>query len=369
MARAVKRLPGGARPTTPEELAALHRAVLDGAASRPGVYKMISEEGGVLYVGKAVRVRERLLQYFRMGRREKGARILRETRAIEWAYTPSEFAALREELRLIKLMRPRFNVMVKRDAAYYAFLRLTPGPAPRLEVARDGTAGEGIYYGPFIGPGLVTDAARELSDALGLRDCSDRVPLHLRDPGASIPPGLRAPDCIRHDVGKCLGPCVAACSSAEYSERVALVAAFLEGRGRDPMGKLRREMEASKADLAYERAALFRDRIRALEKLRSQLAKIRFGLERLTLVYPVAGFGGDDRVYLLRRGVVRAEIPAPRSTADRLALQSLIDRIFSPRDPHEGDVRTHEIEELLLTTAWFRRHPDELAKAWPPSVA
>ena len=126
---------------------------------------MLSAEGGVLYVGKSKRVRERLLSYFRAPRREKGARILREARAIDWTYTPSEFAALREELRLIKHFRPRLNVAGKRDAEHYAFLRITSGAAPRVEVARRDAAGEGHYYGPFIGPALVADAARELSDA------------------------------------------------------------------------------------------------------------------------------------------------------------------------------------------------------------
>lgn len=384
MARAPKRLPNGGRPTSPDELAALQRHVAEGAAARPGVYRMMSEEGGVIYVGKSKRVRERLLGYFRCGRGEKGARILRETRAIDWSYTPSEFAALREELRLIKQLRPRFNVMQKRDAGHYAFLRLTAGPAPRLEAARGESGVDGVYYGPFIGPGLVAEAARELSDALGLRDCPDRVPLHFRDgpppvqlglrappvtmgPRAAPDPGaLRAPDCIRHEVAKCLGPCVSACTSAEYSERVALAVAFLEGRGEGPIERFRREMEASKQALAYERAALFRDRVHTLERLRDQLAKIRFGLESLSLVYPVAGASGDDRVYLIRRGVVRAEAPAPRGTPDRIALQTLIDHVFSPADVQRGGVRTHEIEEILLITAWFRRHPAELARAWRP---
>jgi excinuclease ABC subunit C len=361
----VKRLPGGARPTSKEELAALLRHVQEGAEARPGVYRMMSEEGGVLYVGKSKRVRERLLQYFRCGRREKGARILRETRAVDWSYTPSEFAALREELRLIKQLRPRFNVMQKRDAGHYAFLRVTSGPAPRLEAARGEAGVDGVYYGPFIGPGLVSAAARELSDALGLRDCPDRVPMHFRG-AAPVPPGLRAPDCIRHEVGKCLGPCVGACSIQEYEERIALAAAFLEGRGDGPIERFRREMQRSKGLLEYERAALFRDRIARLERLAEQLTKVKFGLESLSLVYPVSGVGGDDRVYLIRRGVVRAELPAPRDTPGRIALQSHIDRVFSPADVRRGDVRTHEIEEILLITAWFRRHPRELARAWRP---
>ncbi len=408
MARAAKKLPNGGRPTSREELTALERHVAEGAAARPGVYRMLSEEGGVIYVGKSKRVRERLLGYFRCERRDKGARILRETRAIEWAYTPSEFAALREELRLIKLYRPRFNVTSKRDAEHYTFLRLTGGPAPRLAVTRGGASGDGVCYGPFIGPHLVAEAARELSDALGLRDCADSVPIHycdapppvpisLRAPAATMRPqaaadrslatgpqaaphrsvaaepqaapyprALRAPDCIRHDVGKCLGPCIAACNEADYQARVAMARAFLEGESSGPIERFRREMEESKRRLAYERAALYRDRIIRLEKLRDQFAKIRFAVEAMSLVYPVPGFRGDDRVYLIRRGTVRAEAAAPRSTVERLSLQGLIDQVFQPREPQRGAVRTHEIEEILLLSSWFRRYPAELERAWAP---
>lgn len=372
MARAAKRLPNGGRPTSDEELAALKRHVEAGAAARPGVYRMLSEEGGVLYVGKSRRVRERVLSYFRCEKREKGARILRETRAIDWAYTPSEFAALREELRLIKRFRPRFNVMGKRDANHYAFLRITEGPAPKLLVARGEAAGDGLYYGPFIGPHLVAEAARELSDALGLRDCSDQVKLVFRGPGPGADgtrPVLRAPDCIRHDVGKCLGPCVTACSQQEYTESVALAKAFLEGASTGPIERLRREMVEAKERLAYERAALFRDRLHRLERLRDQFRKIRFAVESLSFVYPVSGFEGDDRVYLIRRGTLRAELPAPRSTPERLELQRLIEQVFRPGEAPGGPVRTHEIEEILLLSSWFRRHPDELAKTWAPSIS
>lgn len=374
MARARKTLPNGGRPTSAEELAALQRHVAEGAAARPGVYRMLSEEGGVLYVGKSKRVRERVLGYFRCGRHEKGARILRETRAIDWAYAPSEFAALREELRLIKHLRPRFNVAGKRDANHYAFLRITEGRAPKLVVARGEASGDGLYYGPFIGPHLVAEAAKELSDALGLRDCSDQVKLTFLPsaPGSAAPReqrDLRAPDCIRHDVGKCLGPCVAACSEPEYEESVKLARAFLEGRGDGPLERFRREMERARSGLAYERAALFRDRLFRLERLQGQFKKIRFAVESMSFVYPVPGFEGDDRLYLIRRGTLRAEVPAPRSTADRLSLQGLIDRVFSPREPQGAPVRTHEIDEILLLSAWFRRHPEELARTWAPAVS
>jgi excinuclease ABC subunit C len=97
--------------------------VREGAQDRPGVYRMLSPDGEVVYVGKSKKVRTRLLSYFRCAYPEdKGARILREATTIDWEYTPSEFSALLAELRLIKRLRPRFNVAMKRDARHYAFI-------------------------------------------------------------------------------------------------------------------------------------------------------------------------------------------------------------------------------------------------------
>jgi excinuclease ABC subunit C len=141
MDRAEKPLLSGRKPRSTEHLAALRTSVKKGAAARPGVYRMLSEDGSVLYIGKSKRVRARLLGYFRCGPREKGASILHETRRIEWEYTPNEFAALLSELRLIKRYRPRFNVASKRDLRHYAFIRITGGRAPKLTVARAGAQG------------------------------------------------------------------------------------------------------------------------------------------------------------------------------------------------------------------------------------
>jgi excinuclease UvrABC nuclease subunit len=339
--------------------------VVEGAESRPGVYRMLSASGAVVYVGKAKRLRTRLLSYFNAKRGKKSARILREARTIDWTYQPSELAALREELRLIKLYRPTFNLQQKRDAEFYAFVHITGGEAPRVEVARGGARGDGVFYGPFIGPNLVESAARELSDALGLRDCSDRVRLYFAD-RPPTPKGLRPPDCIRHDVGKCIGPCIAACTTSDYASLVADAHAFLQGHSERPIESLTTQMETAKRALAYEHAGVLRDRRARLEKLRDQLGKLRASLEDLSCVYPVPGYGGDDRVYLIRRGTVRRELPAPKSTADRIALQTAIDEVFSPNEATQ--ISAHDIEEILLISAWFRAHPEELARAKEISI-
>ena len=348
--------------TSDDQLAVMKASVRADARDVPGVYRMFSPDGEIVYVGKSKRVRSRLLSYFRCAYpEEKGARIVREATRIEWEYTPSEFAALLLELRLIKRFRPRFNVQMKRDALHYAFIRLTRGAAPKLQVVRGAGSEEGgVYYGPFHGAQRVSEAVRELSDALGLRDCANDVKMHFADQPELFQLQVRTPGCIRHEIRKCLGPCIAACTEAEYRERLLLARAFLEGNDDGPLDALRVEMEASSERLEFERAAAYRDKLRRLELLREQFGRLRFAVETLSFAYHVPGEGGDDRVYLIRRGRVRAETTPPAAPADHARLRALEMEVFAPVERNTAAVPTHEIDELLLLSSWFRRFPEEL---------
>ena len=348
--------------TSDDQLAVMKASVRADARDVPGVYRMFSPDGEIVYVGKSKRVRSRLLSYFRCAYpEEKGARIVREATRIEWEYTPSEFAALLLELRLIKRFRPRFNVQMKRDALHYAFIRLTRGAAPKLQVVRGAGSEEGeVYYGPFHGAQRVSEAVRELSDALGLRDCANDVKMHFADQPELFQLQVRTPGCIRHEIRKCLGPCIAACTEAEYRDRLLLARAFLEGNDDGPLDALRVEMEASSERLEFERAATYRDKLRRLEILREQFGRLRFAVETLSFAYHVPGEGGDDRVYLIRRGRVRAETTPPAAPADHARLRALETEVFAPVERDTAAVPTHEIDELLLLSSWFRRFPEEL---------
>lgn len=334
------------------------------AADRPGVYRMLSNDGEIVYVGKSKRVRTRLLSYFRCAfPEEKGARILREADRIEWDYTPSEFAALLEELRLIKRFRPRFNVAMKRDARHYCFIKLTRAPAPKLLVVRGPGHDDGaVFYGPFQGAMRVNEAVRELSDVLGLRDCAADQRMHFADQPELFTSFPRTPGCIRFEIGKCLGPCVGGCTVHRYDERVALARAFLDGADDGPIERLRADMEAASERLEFERAASLRDKLRRLEALREQFMRLRFAVEELSFLYTVPGHEGADRVYVIRRGRVRADLEAPRTTADRRRLRDMADEIFGVQERTGGQIPTHEIDELLLLSSWFRRFPEELER-------
>jgi len=353
------------RPTTSDEQIAVMRShVRDSALDRPGVYRMIAPDGEIVYVGKSKRVRSRLLSYFRAAfPEEKGARILRDAERIEWEYVPSEFAALLAELRLIKQFRPRFNVAMKRDGRNYCFIKVTKSAAPKLVVVRGpGADDSAIYYGPFMGAMGVSEAVRELNDVLGLRDCAADQRMNFADQPELFDAFPRTPGCIRFEVKKCLGPCVGGCTTQQYDHRLALARAFLDGTDDGPLEHLRREMEQASDRLEYERAAVLRDKLRRLEALRGQFARLRFAVETLSFVYTVPGYDGDDRVYLVRRGRVRAELNRPATPADATRLLGLIDEVFTPAERNTAQIPTHEIDELLLLSSWFRRFPGELER-------
>jgi excinuclease ABC subunit C len=351
-----------------DRLRTLRGIVRRDAADRPGVYRMLSDGGEVVYVGKSKRIRSRLLSYFRaVFPDEKGARIVREAAAIEWTYLPSEFAALLEELRLIKRLRPRFNSAMKRDGRNYAFVGISSEPAPRLVVLRGtGSKGESVVYGPFTGAQWLREALRELSDALGLRDCTLDRRMRYSDQQEMFVLPPRTPGCIRLEIGKCLGPCVAAPSARLYHERVVQARAFLDGADDGPIERLGLLMQEASDRLEFERAGVLRNKRQRLEELRDRFDRMRFAAESLTFAYRVPGVEGDDRVYLIRRGVVRAELPAPGTNEDEAALRDAARKVVaeipvtSPRS-----IPQHEVDELLVIAAWFRANPGELQRAEP----
>ncbi len=361
---------GKRKPVT--DLEALRELVKAGTSDRPGTYRFLGNEGEVLYVGKSKQLRTRLMSYFRAEwPHDKGARILWRAARIEWEYQPSEFAALVRELRLIKQLRPRYNWMMKRDARHYCFVKLTPGLAPKLMVTRDASGDErGIYFGPYLSAGRVNDALRELSDVLGLRDCGNDVPMHFRDqeelPVVATP---RTPGCIRHEIGKCLGPCVAAVTERGYSAQLALARAFLDGTSDGPLDDLQARMQAHSDALEFERAAQMRDKLQRLELLRIQLEKLRFAVETLTFAYPVVGHRNETRIYLVKRGTVRADLKLPTTHRERLEFAEWSRRVFNAKDRPTRQVPTHEIDELLLLSSWFQRNPEEFAKTLRPDLA
>jgi excinuclease ABC subunit C len=343
---------------------ALRAFVRAHAENRPGIYRMLGPGHELLYVGKSVRVRSRLLSYFRAERGEKAWELIREAARVEWDYVPNEFAALVTEMKLIQRRRPKFNVEHKRKRIY-AFIKVTREPAPRLvpvsRVSDDGAT----YYGPFPRVGALARTVRELSHVLGLRDCPGPTPVFFADQ-LEIFEGGRVPRCLRGDLGSCLAPCCGRVSSGEYRAAVETARRFLEGRARGPLRDLEEEMRQAAGRMDFEYAALLRDRLERLRRFRDQLVAFRGRVEDLSFVYRVPGFGGDDRLYLVRKGRIRHVAPHPRGREERAAVARAVERVFAGRDAGPAALSGDQAAEILLVARWFRLNPEERRRTWAP---
>lgn len=334
---------------------------------------MRGPHGEILYVGKSTQIRTRLLSYFRLPWPEhRHARMLRETARIEWEETPSEFAALLREVRLIRAHLPRYNIKSARPLDRWWVVTLGEGPAPRLKVQRASHAVRGRSQEPVVGPfasrGPLVNALRVLNDALGLRDCTERVPMVLRDAGdlfdhSDYPAMTRRPGCHRYETKRCLGPCVAACSETEYRVQIGRARAVLEGRDDGPQQALVKEMAMASAAMSYERAGWLRDRLTALQALEEQLARVREAITRPSCVYAVRGVDGDDHVYLIRHGRVVAH--ARCTDTDAVGALQARERVDVPVP---ASAPADQLDELLMIEQWFRTHPAEQAFTAPTLV-
>jgi excinuclease ABC subunit C len=346
----------------PARRSALHRRVKALAEPRPGIYRMLDESGRVLYVGKAKRLRARLLSYFRAGSDDKASRILQAAADIAWEYAPSEFAAHLAELREIRKWRPPYNVQMNRHRQT-VFVAVSPDPAPRLTCTARPVNPAAFHYGPLASPARTREAIRVLSDLLGLRDCAQPMPMVFAEQGDLF--GLaRQAGCARHELGLCSGPCAGLVTQAGYRERVALAVAFLEGRSIVPVDRVVAEMSRASAEGAFERAVRWREKFEALEWLLAATTRARAAVELLSFVYRQPGAHGDDRAYVIRRGIVRASYPWPATPIEQEAFRAVVAAERDGPDP-AGPLAAEGIEEMLLVMSWFRRHPEALRRTVP----
>jgi len=346
------------------DLDALRRRVAALAEPRPAVYRMLDPTGRVIYVGKAKRLRPRLLSYFRASYPEdKAARILHAAADIAWQYVPSEFAAYLGELRTIRQHRPPFNVKLNR-VRRATFIKVTTGAAPKVYHGAGPGAADTACYGPYRSPARVAQALRTLNDLLGLRDCATAMPIVFAEQGDLFAPARRAA-CLRHELGFCTGPCAGFVGAAEYARRVDAAKAFLEGRALPPLDRTIDGMLAASERNAYEDAARWRQKFEHLEWLLTAAARARSAVEFLTFVYRDPGDFGDDRAYLIRRGAVRATFPFPTTPIETEAFRAAVRDELARDLPSTGPLPSEDIDEILLLMSWFRRVPDALRRTTP----
>ena len=234
---------------------------LDKLPASPGVYVFHGADGKVLYVGKARSLRNRVRSYFQPGSSDLRAfvsRLERELTDIETFVTHNDKEAALLENQLIKSHQPKYNVKLRDDKEFLS-LRLDTGkPWPRLEVVRRPKPDGAQYFGPYHSATAARQTLRLVNRYFQLRTCTDT---ELR---------LRSRPCLQYQIKRCPAPCVLEVDEEEYRAQVVNVARFLDGRHDELVRDLDERMERASRDLAYERAAIYRDQIRAVERAREE---------------------------------------------------------------------------------------------------
>ncbi|MFS2326322.1 excinuclease ABC subunit UvrC [Brucella sp. H1_1004] len=226
--------------------------------NNPGVYRMFNNAGDVLYVGKARSLKKRVSNYARgVGHSNRITRMIGETVTMEFVVTRTETEALLLEANLIKRLRPRFNVLLRDDKSF-PYILLTGGHrAPGIFKHRGARTRKGEFFGPFASGGAVTRTINALQRAFLLRTCTDSVF------------ETRTRPCLLYQIKRCSGPCTHEVSDEDYAELVDEAKAFLSGKSQKVKDHLAAAMQAASADLDFEHAAVYRDRLAALSHVQS----------------------------------------------------------------------------------------------------
>ena len=226
--------------------------------SAPGVYRMINTKGDVLYVGKAKNLKKRVASYTRPDRQpNRTRRMIAETASMEFVTTHTEAEALLLEANLIKRYRPRYNILLRDDKSFPSILLTGEHAFPPVLKHRGAESRKGDYYGPFASVWAVNEALATLQRAFLLRSCTDTVFANRTRP------------CLLHQIKRCSAPCVGRISEAEYGASVEHARAFLAGGSQKIQRHFSRLMQDASDAEEYEKAAGYRDRIRALTRIQA----------------------------------------------------------------------------------------------------
>jgi len=225
---------------------------------RPGVYRMLNDEGDALYVGKARSLKKRVTNYTMPVKLPiRLQRMIAETTQMEFVTTHTEVEALLLESNLIKKLMPRYNVLLRDDKTFPHILITGGQDFPQLTKHRGTRTQAGSYYGPFASAGAVGRVLTALQRAFQLRTCADTIF------------NSRTRPCLQFQIKRCTAPCVEKVTAGDYAEQVREARQFLEGRSRDIQTALATDMQAAAEALDFERAAKLRDRIRALTAIQA----------------------------------------------------------------------------------------------------
>lgn len=325
--------------------------------TKPGVYLMHDEQDEIIYVGKAVNLKNRVRQYFQSSR-NKGAKIEQMVTHIarfEYIITDSELEALVLESNLIKEHRPKYNTMLKDDKSY-PFIKVTvQEPYPRVLFARRMKKDKNRYFGPYTSAGAVKDVIELVRKLYQVRSCSRTLP---RDCGKDRP-------CLYYHINQCTGPCTGNVSQEAYRENIQKVIRFLNGDFNETIDRLTDKMLKASEEMRFEDAAECRDLIQSIRKIGERQKITAYGEEDRDIIAVAMDESLDLReqdavvqVFFMRSGKLIGRdhfyLRVARGDTKEQVLSSFIKQFYAgtPFIPREIMMQT-EVEDRVIIEEWL----------------
>jgi len=328
------------------------QAKLKTLPKQPGCYIFKDAQGAVLYVGKAVNLRQRVRSYFQKSAQQtpKVARMVRRIADLEWIVTDSELEALILECNLIKQHRPPYNVLMRDDKSY-PYLCLTLGEKfPRLLVTRRVRKDGSRYFGPFANSGAVWSTHQLLHRTFPLIPCGK---VWSGEP-------VQRP-CLYYHMGRCLAPCAGLADPEEYRKIVQNVVLFLEGKGDHLIKRLEAQMEQAAEALEFERAAKIRDQIRALQEvLQKQKVVHPDGINEDVIALVKDERGACVQMFFIRGGKLLGQrhffLSEGAEDQPGALMQEFLKQYYqdAPEVP-ERILLPYEVDEARIITQWLKQ--------------
>ena len=320
---------------------------------KPGVYIMHDEKDNIIYVGKAISLKNRVRQYFQSSR-NKGAKIeqmVTHIRRFEYIVTDSELEALVLECNLIKEYRPKYNTMLMDDKAY-PFIKVTvEEPFPRVMLARKMVKDKSKYFGPYTSAGAVKDTIELIRKLYQIRSCNRKLP---RDIGKERP-------CLNYHIHQCKAPCQGYISQEGYRESVNEVLHFLNGNYDIILKELEERMEEASEALEFEKAIEYRELLTSVQKI-AQKQKITdtAGEDRDILAVAVEEEEAVVQVFFIRGGRLIGRdhfyLKIAKGETQSEILSSFIKQFYAgtPYIPPRL-MLPEEIEDLAVIEEWLTK--------------
>lgn len=325
--------------------------ILSTLPSKPGCYVMKDESGTIIYVGKAVSLKNRVRSYFHTdaSHDNKTKRLVREIRDIEWIVVGSELEALILEMNLIKRHRPKFNVRLKDDKRY-PYIKIHWGDDyPKVTVTRNMTEDGSRYFGPYTSAWAVYQTLDVLRRVFPFLTCDREIT------------GQDKRACLYFDIKLCIAPCIGAVNRDHYREMIGDLMNFLSGHSEPVVARIQAEMEKASEDLRFEKAGLLRDQLKAVQTI-IERQKVVFASDyKDSDVVAMARADGEAcvQIFFIRSGKLIGReyfiLEGTEDTADTEVISQFIKQFYTEAASVPQQVLLpQEIEEARIIGEWMR---------------